>query len=59
MNELELNPGYHDPAERAELFSAGDRSSTENEYLALLVALAVLPSVCAGVAAGCRGLDGG
>lgn len=39
MNELELNPTYHVPEERAELFTADTVGSTEHEYLALLAAL--------------------
>lgn len=38
-NELELNPTYHVPEERAELFTADTVGSTEHEYLALLAAL--------------------
>lgn len=38
-NELELNPTYHVPEERAELFTADTVGSTEHEYLALLATL--------------------
>ena len=41
MNELELNPTYHVPEERAELFTADTVGSTEHEYLALLAALVI------------------
>lgn len=41
-NELELNPTYHVPEERAELFTADTVGSTEHEYLALLVSLVMV-----------------